>query len=1257
MKNLIKMFFICGLFFSSFSGADDTTIYTGIDTDQCSVNTESYRFILIMDNSGSMSSTEFTQSKGTMDAVSTAVLTDPDLGDVEVAIVQYGTNHDTQEHKYNVTVPFTSDVATSTNWSRHYGTGTSNPRDFQDHLPASLARMRDENVYAAGGALDLKDATNVQYVFFTDAWRNFNNSCCSELVGGARLSRGVDETNNGNFNTDPGFGEFNRLKNGSVLINNAGVGINGQFTVLNTNTDSSAQQAAAAIASPGGSWNGGVEENDGDPEGSQTKPRRFIQGSFSQTDTTQLVNLVKQVIKEIQTVTFTQVAPAIAVNAFNELTHRDELYYSVFDPRPSPRWEGNIKKFNIALNATETGIEIQDQNNNPAIDPDTGGISRDALSDWSQGPFSECGNGDDQLDGCTNTTDGTEVTVGAFRQQLTNNRKIVTNATAFDSGSQIGVRTIQPDSDINPALLGVTGGVPVTTTNTVDLPFSVTGGRGTETSGLGDIFYTPRQFTNRFSARAKSDTLAAHGIDPGEPYAITFTREGGRAHATFGLETVDPGLNSISDTRFNIDFGLYFIRDGRLQVIRNGSAYRLLNGGFTTPYSDDDQFSIEIDGAKYQVFQNGIEIANGTDLFTAATDFFLESATFERTSFSAEHILTDIKIVQTAITTVATGELTSEEILSWMIGVDTFNDDEDGSSVDSNNFVADGLHSRPAVIDYGNDVNNPVDVLFHTTNLGMLHAINGQTGDEIWAYVPEDKLINASQYIADDATITEHVYGLDGPMTTWVEREFIQTGSSVEARLNRAYLYFGERRGGRNYHAINATNISGATIASSANLCSTPGDSACILFTIQGGITDGFNSLGQTWARPVQTKVNTSCTTSSATVPTVCQTKDVIILSGGYDTRYDDPNETISNLAGNVLGNHIYMVDATTGDIVWSAGKVDPGVVGDQFLRCDNNNAGNGAHQCHNAMEHSIVAEPQIADIDGDGAIDLLFAIDVAGNVWRFDFRTAATDKSGELVITSSSGGIVANLAETGAERRFYNRLEAVAVLKGDRVLVDGVEKTAAKTSINLIVGSGSRVNPLLQETSTNRFYVVYDDNLLQPDFDTSGKVNYKYVNNRSRVINGSDLNVVSDALPLDPLGAHQFGFYVPLPDTLGYEKIINRTLTENFLVLGVGYTPATSSAAATEACGLGNSTLYTFNLLGGVIEQTISLRSPGLPSPPVKVIVPGPDGSISTVCVGTECITESDDEGCVPSDGVICNENKPEGVRKTSWWEENRDN
>src|SRR5690606_6211595 len=112
-------------------------------------------------------------------------------------------------------------------------------------------------------------------------------------------------------------------------------------------------------------------------------------------------------------------APAVAVSSFNSLEHRDELYYSVFQPAKSPGWSGNIKRYRM-----NSSGEILDVNGNSAVNPDTGFFKDNAKSFWST------------------EVDGPVVTKGGIASRLGGERKVYTNVvpnnkTIIQSGNRI----------------------------------------------------------------------------------------------------------------------------------------------------------------------------------------------------------------------------------------------------------------------------------------------------------------------------------------------------------------------------------------------------------------------------------------------------------------------------------------------------------------------------------------------------------------------------------------------------------------------------------------------------------------------------------------------------------------------------------------------------------------------------------------------------------------------------------------------------
>ncbi len=1073
---------LAALLISGLVLADDTEIYT--DVSACAtVNQEKYRFVFIVDNSGSMSSWEFTQSRNTIRSTIREVL-ESDLDDIQVAVVQYGTNHFTREHKYDVTVPFTSDVVAATSWTRHFGPGSPRYWDLQDHQPASLKEMREDNVWAAGGALDVSDATNVQIVFFTDALRDFWGGCCSSLVN-------TGSPNHNLGSTLPGFDEYNVLKNGSVLPN----GLKAQFTILHVPPGGSwyapASRAAAAIASPGGNYTGDVEWNPGDPEGPGSKPRRYVQGSFSVSDASKILELIRQVIEEVKGITYTNVAPAISVNAFNQLQHRNELYYAIFQPKLSARWQGNIKKFKI----TSEG-ELQDANGNPAIDPSSGSISDDAQSFWSD------------------VVDGSEVELGGVREQLTASREVYTDAYALAGGGS-GLHQIQTDSDISFEALG--------------LGTTSTGGLCVEAADRNGETIT----ANTFGVEAETDLP----VDGGSAVRLSFT-------------TTDE------------------IR-AEVRVTRSSGGPVLVCEGTYSASPDAAHQCEENLPANATAISLYFETASGSGL-SSTVEYMLE---YNLTSGSVPTVCADLESKRT-------------QLLSWLTGQDVYNDDGDTLFTDPTHYTADPLHAQPFVITYsGSSASNAKDVLFSVDNLGMLHAIDpaDNKGTEKWSYLPAEHLDNLRDYAGNKAGAPK-VYGLDGYISVLQREAAGSTPSNFS--LDEVTLFIGERRGGRNYYSIDVSDAHTSISQPSVN------------WKIIGSNDSRFSDLGQTWSAMLPRKIKTNC----SALGKGCVEHEVVVFSGGYDPANDDS----SRIPSDTLGNAIYIVDLETG--------------GDRFFWSAGNNSDARASHNHNLnldIEHSMPASPMTVDTDGDGAIDLIFGIDIAGNIWRIDFDPSKSAGSSQW----ASGGKIARLNENGDLRRFYNTPD-----------ISRTNPRSGRDSFVLVVGSGFRAHPNDRLESDNRLYVVFDPYTKRRRLSGGDEsLRYKYIStgaSSARMIEFDDLD---EAGSLSILPEH--GFYKNM--TANGEKILQRSITFNNTIIVSSFIPTEEGS---EECAVGNGRTYFLNLADGssvFADEFVELVHPGIP--PEATILHLPK---IAVCIGTECVAaeetpsgdDTDSDPCDPS-------------------------
>lgn len=487
-------------------------------------------------------------------------------------------------------------------------------------------------------------------------------------------------------------------------------------------------------------------------------------------------------------------------------------------------------------------------------------------------------------------------------------------------------------------------------------------------------------------------------------------------------------------------------------------------------------------------------------------------------------------------------------IVGFVRGSDVVDQDFDSITNEPNHFVADSLHNTPVLVSYwardADDLSN--EVIYSANNMGVLHAVDAATGEELWSYTPRELLPNIKKYV--DNNEADHVYGLDGNMVLHSTRK---VSSAYDYEIDEAFLYLTQRRGGRGIFALDVSNGHNTT------------DPFDVMWKIDGATSPGFRDLGQTWATPQLIPIKLGC-------PDNCEVKDVLMFGGGYNPIYDDTALTYPvTAAANGHGNAVYMVDPETGELIWSVGK--------------------GTHHTLDLpINDSVPETPVPVDSDADGVVDILFFSDIAGHVWRIDLEQNATD-AGDLAI---SGGLIASLAPVvgGVKQplRFYNRID---------VVING--NTYSTASFNLVLGSGMRASPLFVEPVLNRVYSIRDPwvftNPIGDELDASGNPvpEYRYVKdstNNTRDIITTD--VLTEPSPSTTARNHNeyFGFYKVL--SARAEKILQSSLTHAGRIFLTSYVPPDPSVTS-NGCEfqLGESRLQIIDLDYGADLLPGSLR------------------------------------------------------------------
>jgi len=245
-------------------------------------------------------------------------------------------------------------------------------------------------------------------------------------------------------------------------------------------------------------------------------------------------------------------------------------------------------------------------------------------------------------------------------------------------------------------------------------------------------------------------------------------------------------------------------------------------------------------------------------------------------------------------------------------------------------------------------------IFFEPADTGALRARDEATGRALWTFFPPELgQARGSGDLMTSIAVLRFDVNADGVIDT--------------ASGDRVWLYFGLKRGGPWYYALDVT-----------------GRAPRVLWKAGSSQLDG---LGEAWSTPTITRVRIAGARQDAQ-------HFVVIIGGGLSR---DSSAT---------GNRILMLDAATGRLLWSAG----------------NHAGADRPLSH--MGHGIAARIAVLDTDGDELADRMYAADIGGQIWRFDIWNGR-DRS-ELV----TGGVLANLgaqeprptpATAADARRFFN--------------------------------------------------------------------------------------------------------------------------------------------------------------------------------------------------------------------------------------------
>ncbi|WP_296935033.1 PilC/PilY family type IV pilus protein [uncultured Marinobacter sp.] len=522
------------------------------------------------------------------------------------------------------------------------------------------------------------------------------------------------------------------------------------------------------------------------------------------------------------------------------------------------------------------------------------------------------------------------------------------------------------------------------------------------------------------------------------------------------------------------------------------------------------------------------------------------------------------------------------KLVQWTRGVDVTDQDGDNDLTEARKLLADPLHSVPQLVIYdGTTATNQDITIYYGDNQGYIHGVDGETGKSYFSFIPKE-LLKKQPAMMNSTEKSSKEYGMDGTVVSWVHDDNFD-GAIKSADNDFAYIYSGMRRGGKSYYALDVTNRNAPSL----------------LWQITGGIANtSFAEMGQTWSKPVKTKVNINN-----------KLYEVLIFGGGYDTNQD----SVTTRTADSMGRAVYIVDAETGVRLWWAGPT-----------------GSGADLELPEMKYSIPASPKVLDVNGDKLADQIYVGDMGGQIFRFDLSNTAK------LTSFATGGRIADLADSteAGNRRFYHSPDLFGV------------KIGGARYLGLIIGSGYQAHPLDTDIK-DRIYMLkipaVSSAPLDPKDATQTRVLYQTIT-ESNLFDTTD-NLIQQGTDAQRTTAAQDlaaskGWFIDLSSNPG-EKVLAESVTANNEVFITTYEPKASSDPCLPPTG--TSRLYHLSVLDGRAvrnyytgdgkpadeltreDRPVELGIP-LPSSPQRMRVDDTD----VICVGTDCQTIETVQGVV---------------------------
>ncbi|HYA21272.1 MAG TPA: PilC/PilY family type IV pilus protein, partial [Burkholderiales bacterium] len=264
--------------------------------------------------------------------------------------------------------------------------------------------------------------------------------------------------------------------------------------------------------------------------------------------------------------------------------------------------------------------------------------------------------------------------------------------------------------------------------------------------------------------------------------------------------------------------------------------------------------------------------------------------------------------------------------------------------------------------------------LYVAANDGMLHALNANTGSEMWAYIPSMVMPNMWNLARFDYS-TNHMYFVDATPTSG---DICTSNCSTPTATWATILVGGLNGGGRGFYALDITNPASPKalweLRSPANCTLSAGVNVPFVGSVPQDPVNG--------APPILSDCDIGLSYGNPIITKRTDGKWVVLVTSGYN-----------NIVPGTGGGFLYVIDAVTGAILNKIATLIPGT---------STNAGNTTTPSGLARINSFVNDTQT-----DNTSLRIYGGDLNGNLWRIDGSPSA---SNTLAVSGNTATLLAIL-------------------------------------------------------------------------------------------------------------------------------------------------------------------------------------------------------------------------------------------------------